>query len=88
MEIIDRIVEKLVEKNNMGNYPLYETGIRDALELLNTPVKPMISDWCPSECPTCLEDFHDYEPCDDGYYTRAYNLERCPNCGQKLKWYD
>ena len=28
----------------------------------------------------------EYEECDDGYYHRAYSLERCPYCGQKIKW--
>ena len=32
------------------------------------------------------QDFFDYEPCDDGYYQRAYSMERCPFCGQKLNW--
>ena len=53
---------------------------------MNTPKKPIIHKWDPSECPTCKNDFFDYEPCDDGYYQRAYGLERCPYCGQKLNW--
>jgi hypothetical protein len=42
--------------------------------------------WSPSECPRCHKDFSEYEPCDDGYYARAYSLERCPYCGQLIKW--
>ena len=53
---------------------------------MNTPKKPIIQKWDPSDCPTCRHDFFDYEPCDDGYYQRAYGLERCPYCGQKLNW--
>lgn len=54
---------------------------------LQTPMKPIMDNWCPSKCPGCNKDFYDYEDCDDGYYDRAYPLERCPFCGQKLDWF-
>ena len=50
------------------------------------PMLVIQEDWNPSKCPRCGDDFFDYEPCDDGYYKRAYSLERCPYCGQKLTW--
>jgi rubrerythrin len=66
----------------------YEKGYQQALEDINKPMKPIIEKWQPSECPRCKKDYRDYEPCDDGYYERATSLERCPYCGQKLKWFD
>ncbi len=71
----------------------YLIGILERLETevelfenLNTPKDVIIAKWDPTECPTCRKDFFDYEPCKDGYYKRAYHLDRCPHCGQKLKW--
>lgn len=66
----------------------YQKGYEQALKDINKPRKVIIENWEPSICPRCRERFYDYEPCDDGYYQRAYSLERCPFCGQKLKWYD
>ena len=56
------------------------------IEELNTPQKMITREWEPSVCPRCNEQFSAYEDCDDGYYRRAYSLERCPYCGQKIKW--
>ena len=55
-------------------------------EEINTLQIMIIKDWEPSVCPRCNERFSAYEDCDDGYYRRAYSLERCPYCGQKVKW--
>jgi len=44
-------------------------------------------EWKPSQCPSCKNDFSKYEPCNDGYYKRACHMDRCPYCGQKLKWH-
>lgn len=60
---------------------LYVNGI-------NTPKKPIMKSYQPSQCPVCKTPYYDYEECDDGYYDRAYKLERCPYCGQKLSWYE
>lgn len=56
-------------------------------EEMNTPKKTIVKNWTPSKCPNCLKSFSEYEDCDDGYYDRAYNLIRCPYCGQLLDWY-
>lgn len=56
------------------------------LQEINTPRKMITKNWEPSVCPRCNESFSDYEECDDGYYQRAYALQRCPYCGQKIKW--
>lgn len=64
----------------------YQKGYEQALKDINTPVKVIQKDWNPSQCPKCKESYDDYEECDDGYYDRAYGLERCPYCGQKLEW--
>ncbi len=61
-------------------------GYEQALKEINTPLRPIQEEWNPSKCPRCKGSFFDYEECDDGYYKRAYNLERCPLCGQKLEW--
>lgn len=64
----------------------YQQGYSQALADINTPLKAITEDWSPSVCPRCNERYYDYEPCDDGYYTRATSIERCPFCGQKLDW--
>ena len=64
----------------------YEKGYQQALIDINQPMKPIVENWEPSKCPRCKKKYWDYEPCDDGYYERAESLERCPYCGQKLKW--
>lgn len=64
----------------------YDRGYQQALQDINKPRQVIMENWCPSECPRCKGTFD--EDCDDGYYDRAYALERCPHCGQKLKWYD
>ena len=56
------------------------------MQEINIPKKVITEDWESSVCPNCKENFSEYEECDDGYYQRAYSLERCPYCGQKLKW--
>ena len=60
--------------------------LRDIDAGRQTPKPAIIEKWEPSRCPTCNADFHDHEPCNDGYYKRAVNLERCPYCGQRLEW--
>lgn len=69
----------------------YERGYQRALEDINRPMAVVAEKWDPSECPRCGESFSNYEPCDDGYYTRATNMDRCPFCGQRLclegKWH-
>lgn len=65
----------------------YRKGYEQAIKDINTPRKVIQKDWNPSECPCCKKSFYEYEPCDDGYYQRAYSLERCPECGQKIEWY-
>lgn len=65
----------------------YDEGYHDAIEAINTSQKVIMKDYCPSECPRCKGSFDDYEECDDGYYNRAVEMERCPFCGQKLDWF-
>lgn len=64
----------------------YQKGYQQALADINIPQQVIQENWNPSKCPRCYTSFHDYEPCDDGYYKRAQSLERCPFCGQKLEW--
>jgi len=63
----------------------YEKGYQQALLDINTPKQVIIEKWNPSKCPRCGGDFE--EECDDGYYNRAIQTLRCPNCGQRLLWY-
>lgn len=65
---------------------LIQYAVNEFSEELNTSKKPITRKWCASRCPTCNHSFGEYEPCDDGYYQRAYSFERCPYCGQKLEW--
>lgn len=64
----------------------FERGYQKAMDDINTPMVVITPNWNPSKCPRCSKSFSDYEPCDDGYYSRATSLERCPFCGQKLDW--
>lgn len=64
----------------------FEDGWHCALKEINIPMKMVVKSYNPSVCPRCISDFRDYEECYDGYYKRAYNLKRCPYCGQKIKW--
>lgn len=64
----------------------WNNGYQVALEEINIPMETITEDWCPSVCPRCGEAFFDYEPCDDGYYTRAISMSRCPHCGQRIFW--
>lgn len=57
-----------------------------ALEDINNPMLVIQEKWSPSECPRCRMDFSEFEECKDGCYNRATNRDRCPYCGQKLKW--
>ena len=95
MDKIEELAREYAEEERVrfGQYSInkklvgaFLDGWDAAIKQLNSPVKPIIKDYYPSECPTCKEDFSDYEPCNDGYYKRAYTLERCPYCGQKLIW--
>lgn len=61
-------------------------GYQQALKDINRPMAVITEKWNPSMCPRCKESFYDFEPCFDGYYNRATNLDRCPFCGQRLDW--
>lgn len=65
----------------------FELGYMTALRDINEPMSVIQKNWQPSECPRCNKSFSDYEPCNDGYYKRAYSMERCPFCGQKIVWH-
>lgn len=78
---VERIENETEIDDNM-----YESGYHQALKDINTEMQMITEDWEPSKCPRCSHNFYDYEDCDDGYYHRAYGLERCPFCGQKIKW--
>lgn len=63
---------------------IFHAGYQKAMKDLNIPMKMIVKEWNPSECPRCHELFD--EECYDGYYKRSYALERCPYCGQKIEW--
>lgn len=69
-----------------GQKSSYEEGYAQALADISTPMVPVCRKWEASECPRCGSSFVEYEECNDGYYRRAYDLGRCPYCGQKLDW--
>ena len=64
----------------------YIRGYKKALEDINDPMLVILKRWNPSQCPRCRRDFSEFEECEDGCYNRATNRDRCPYCGQKLKW--
>lgn len=64
----------------------YKNGYAQALKDINTFKLVIQEKWNPSQCPTCKEYFDEYKPCNDGYYKRAFNLLRCPYCGQAIYW--
>lgn len=55
-------------------------------EELNTEKTVTLQEWLPVTCPTCGASLS--KSLGDGYYKHDYNLERCPECNQKLKWPD
>lgn len=78
---------KIPERSCTRTFMLYyRKGYQQALKDINTEKKVIKESWSPSRCPQCKEDFSDFEPCNDGYYTRCTSMLRCPFCGQKLKW--
>ena len=79
-DLIESLQSKLLESQRR------EKAALEHIEKFQTPMYVIQKNWNPSECPRCHHDFYDYEECDDGYYTRAESLERCPYCGQKLTW--
>jgi len=64
----------------------FDKGYQQALVDIGKPMAVIAKNWNPSICPRCKESFSDFEPCFDGYYNRATNLDRCPFCGQRLDW--
>lgn len=81
------IIKKILE-GTLSESSEYAIGYHKAIEDINTPKRVIIKEWNPSECPACHHDFSDYEMCNDGYYTRAESLSRCPYCGQLILWRD
>lgn len=88
-EDIEELIS-LAEKSNISDEIKasneYRKGYEQAIKDMNTPMQVIQKNWSPSVCPRCEKDFSDMENCNDGYYNRAYGLERCPYCGQKLEW--
>lgn len=59
--------------------------LRIAIEAceLQIPKQPISKSWSPNLCPHCDADLGG--DCNDGYYQNPH-YERCPACGQKLKY--
>lgn len=59
--------------------------LRIAIEAceLQIPKQPISKSWSPNLCPHCDADLGG--DCSDGYYQNPH-YERCPVCGQKLKY--
>lgn len=54
-----------------------------AFRELQIPKQPISKSWSPNLCPHCDADLGG--DCNDGYYQNPH-YERCPVCGQKLKY--
>ena len=46
--------------------------------------KIIIRNWNPTRCPTCGHELS--ASLGDGYYKHPTFLERCPECGQAIRW--
>ena len=44
----------------------------------------IIRNWNPTKCPTCNYELS--TSLGDGYYKHPTFLERCPECGQAIRW--
>ncbi len=68
----------------------YAEGLKEgwerAVREYNTPKLPITEKYENSRCPQCRRYFDEYETIEDSVVWRAVTLERCPWCGQKLKW--
>lgn len=53
--------------------------------MLNIPMDVIVGAWSPADCPRCGAQLSTHHG--DGYYTHPYYLDRCPDCGQMLKWH-
>lgn len=75
-----------IERSNYGEHKCPESSLIIAAEALKMqiPVEVEIKDWSPAYCPSCRHELS--TSLGDGCYSHPTFLERCPNCGQKLKW--
>lgn len=79
--------EKLI--NTLKTIPVKDsqrTAMKEAITALekNIPKEPIKENWEPNRCPTCFEDLGG-EVLGEAYYDNPC-FERCPRCGQKLKY--
>lgn len=75
--------------NTLKTIPVKDSqkmAMKEAITALrkNIPKEPIEENWEPNRCPTCYEDLGG-EVLGDGYYDNPI-FERCPRCGQKLKY--
>lgn len=56
---------------------------REAVEK-QKPKHVNIKDWSPARCPFCNYELS--TSLGDGYYQHPTFLERCPKCGQSIRW--
>ena len=56
---------------------------REAVEKQKSQ-KIIIRNWNPTRCPTCGHELS--TSLGDGYYKHPTFLERCPECGQAIRW--
>ena len=73
------------EYQNAVNYltKLLNGGLMGEACELQIPKQPISKSWSPNLCPHCDADLGG--DCNDGYYQNPH-YERCPVCGQKLKY--
>ena len=88
-EFYEKAIEILQRKTTIPGDGYTWEDINEAIELaiesikLRIPTKVISEEWNPNTCPFCLTDLGG--DCDDGYYENPH-YDRCPVCGQKLKW--
>lgn len=83
MSIIEEKILKPVHADQELK-PELAKAIEDAIRK-QVPVKPVIRQWLPTECPTCSASLS--KSLGDGYYKHFTGLTVC-ECGQQLDWDD
>lgn len=77
--VIERMLDELLQYREIGTVE----ECREAVEKQKQK-KIIIKDWNPTKCPTCNYELS--ASLGDGYYKHPTFLERCPNCGQAIRW--
>ena len=79
LEIAKQALKEIQQYREIGTVE----ECREAMEKQRVK-KIIIRDWNPTKCPTCGHELS--TSLGDGYYKHPTFLERCPECGQAIRW--